>query len=54
MYSDDLNVCLGNELVQFADFVNAFNDEQPEKDVERERERERGGENFRNQLILKM
>ena len=30
VYNDDLDVCLGNELVQFADFVNAFKDEQTE------------------------
>ena len=27
---DDLDVCFGNELVQLADFVNAFKDEQVE------------------------
>ena len=44
VYNDDLDVCLGNELVQFADFVNVFKDEQAE-DVSRE--------NFMYQLILK-
>ena len=44
VYNDDLDVCLGNELVQFADFVNAFKDEQAE-DVSLE--------NFVYQLILK-
>ena len=31
----DLDACLGNELVQFADFVNAYQEEQGE-DVSRE------------------
>lgn len=44
VYKDDLDVCLGNELVQFADFVDAFTDEQAE-DVSRE--------NFMYQLIFK-
>jgi len=43
-YHDDLDDCLGNELVQFADFVDTFKDEQA-KDVSRE--------NFMYQLILK-
>ena len=30
VYNDDLNVCLGNDLVQFVEFVNAFKDEQDE------------------------
>ena len=32
VYKNDLDVCLGNELVQFAEFVNAFKEEQA-KDV---------------------
>ena len=35
VYNDDLDVCLGNELVQFAEFVNAYKDEQGE-DVSKE------------------
>ena len=35
LYKDDLDVSLGNELVQFADFVDAFKDEQAD-DVSRE------------------
>ena len=30
VYNDDLDVCLGNELVEFVEFVNAFMDEQDE------------------------
>jgi hypothetical protein len=30
VYKDDLDGCLGNELVQFADFVEAFKDEHAE------------------------
>jgi len=44
VYNDDLDVCLGNELVQFAEFVDAFKDEQDEG-VSRE--------NFMYQLIFK-
>jgi hypothetical protein len=43
VYNEDLDVCLGNELVQFAEFVNAYKDEQGE-DVSKE--------NFMYQLIL--
>ena len=43
VYKNDLDVCLGNELVQFAEFVNAFKEEQA-KDVSQE--------NFLYQLIL--
>jgi hypothetical protein len=43
VYKNDLDVCLGNELVQFAEFVNAFKDEQA-KNVSQE--------NFLYQLIL--
>src|SRR6218665_2555580 len=35
LYKDDLDVSIGNELVQFADFVDAFKDEQAD-DVSRE------------------
>ena len=35
VYEGDLDACLGNELVQFADFVNAYQEEQGE-DVSRE------------------
>ena len=28
VYKNDLDLCLGNELVQFAEFVNAFKEEQ--------------------------
>ena len=35
-YHDDLDDCLGNELVQFADFVDTFKDEQA-KDLSLER-----------------
>ena len=28
VYKDDLDACLGNELVQFVDFVDTFKDEQ--------------------------
>ena len=35
VYKDDLDACLGNELVQFADFVEAFKDEHAE-DVSKE------------------
>ena len=35
VYKDDLDKCLGNEFVQFTDFVDAFKDEQGE-DVARE------------------
>ena len=44
VYNDDLDVCLGNELVQFADFVNAFKDEQAEDGSRK---------NYMYQLILK-
>jgi len=46
VYKDDLDVCFGNELVQFVDFVAAFKDEQIShaKDV--------SSENFMYQLIL--
>jgi len=30
IFNGDLDVCLGNELVQFAEFVDAFKDEQDE------------------------
>ena len=30
VYNDDLDVCIGNELVHFIEFVNAFKDEQNE------------------------
>ena len=43
VYKDDLDVCLGNELVQFAEFFDTFKDEQA-ADVSRE--------NFMYQLIL--
>jgi len=43
VYKNDIDVCLGNELVQFAEFVNAFKEEQA-KDVSQE--------NFLYQLIL--
>ena len=43
VYKNDLDVCLGNELVQYVEFVNAFMEEQA-KDVSRE--------NFLYQLIL--
>ena len=47
IYQDDLDVCFGNELVQFAEFVNAYKDEQrlQSEDVSRE--------NFMYQLIVK-
>ena len=44
VYEGDLDACLGNELVQFADFVNAYQEEQGE-DVSRE--------NFMYHLIFK-
>ena len=44
VYNDDLEVCLGNELVQFLEFVNAFKDEQDEGVSQ---------ENFTYQLIFK-
>ena len=44
VYEGDLDACLGNELVQFADFVNAYQEEQGEN-VSRE--------NFMYHLIFK-
>ena len=44
VYEGDLDACLSNELVQFADFVNAYQEEQGE-DVSRE--------NFMYHLIFK-
>ena len=44
VYEGELDACLGNELVQFADFVNAYQEEQGE-DVSRE--------NFMYHLIFK-
>ena len=43
VYKDDLDACLGNELVQFVDFVETFKDEKAQ-DVSRE--------HFMYQLIL--
>lgn len=44
IYKDDLDACLGNELVQFAEFFASFKDEQAVVDVSRE--------NFMYKLIL--